>query len=177
VAVEAFKSINLLVLMLLLQLDIMAMILIYTLVGGILLIYIVQHRRVLLPTSLHDLKDDESIRPPIERRKRGRPKTSRTKRRDIASDARKCGRCGEVGHNVRTCLGLGPVGRGERALEWRRRQAQGLQDCEADVMMEAIEQEVEAQVLRETRGDSEGSGSDSELSVLHSSDFEGMYIR
>jgi hypothetical protein len=43
VAVEAFKSINLLVLMLLLQLDIMAMILIYTLVGGILLIYIVKH--------------------------------------------------------------------------------------------------------------------------------------
>lgn len=42
-AVEAFKSINLLVLMLLLQLDIMATILIYTLVGGILLIYIVQH--------------------------------------------------------------------------------------------------------------------------------------
>jgi hypothetical protein len=43
VAVKAFKSINLLVLMLLLQLDNMAMILIYTLVGGILLIYIVQH--------------------------------------------------------------------------------------------------------------------------------------
>ena len=43
-------------------------------------------------------------------------------------------------------------------------------------MREAIEQEVEAQVLRETRGDSEGSGSDSKLSVLHSSDFEGMYL-
>jgi hypothetical protein len=43
VAVEAFKSINLLVLMLLLQLDIMAIILIYTLVGGILLIYIIKH--------------------------------------------------------------------------------------------------------------------------------------
>jgi hypothetical protein len=50
-------------------------------------------------------------------------------------------------------------------------------------MMEAIEQEVEAQVLREARGDSEGgdsdsegSDSDSELSVLHSSDFEGMNI-
>jgi hypothetical protein len=43
-------------------------------------------------------------------------------------------------------------------------------------MMEAIEQEVEAQVLREARGDSEGSDSDSKLSVLHSSDFEGMDI-
>jgi hypothetical protein len=42
-AVEAFKSINLLVLMLLLQLDIIAIILIYTLVGNILLIYIVKH--------------------------------------------------------------------------------------------------------------------------------------
>jgi hypothetical protein len=36
-------------------------------------------------------------------------------------------------------------------------------------MMEAIEQEVDAQVLRE-------AGGDSELSVLHSSDFEGMNI-
>jgi hypothetical protein len=43
-------------------------------------------------------------------------------------------------------------------------------------MMEAIEQEVEAQVLQEARGNSEGSDSDSELSVLHSSDFEGMDI-
>lgn len=40
-ATEAFKSINLLVLILLLQLDVIAMILIYALVGGILLIYIV----------------------------------------------------------------------------------------------------------------------------------------
>jgi hypothetical protein len=43
VTVKAFKSINLLVLMLLLQLDIMTVILIYTLVSGILLIYIVKH--------------------------------------------------------------------------------------------------------------------------------------
>jgi len=43
-------------------------------------------------------------------------------------------------------------------------------------MMEAIEQEVEVQVLLEARGNSEGSGSNSELSVLHSSDFEGMHI-
>jgi hypothetical protein len=42
-AIKAFKSINLLVLMLLLQLNIMAIILIYILVGGILLIYIVKH--------------------------------------------------------------------------------------------------------------------------------------
>jgi hypothetical protein len=40
-AVKAFKSINLLVLMLLLQLDNIAIILIYTLVNSILLIYIV----------------------------------------------------------------------------------------------------------------------------------------
>jgi hypothetical protein len=141
------------------------------------LIYIVQHyRRVLLPTSLHNLEDGKSIRPPIERRKRGRPKTSRIRKRDISRDGRKSGRCGEVGHNVRTCLRLGPVGSGERALEWRRRQAQGLQDSEANVMMEAIEQEVEVQVLLEARGNSEGSGSNSELSVLHSSDFEGMHI-
>jgi hypothetical protein len=41
-------------------------------------------------------------------------------------------------------------------------------------MMEAIAQEVEAQVLQEARGNSESS--DSELSVLRSSDFEGMDI-
>jgi hypothetical protein len=40
-----------------------------------------------------------------------------------------------------------------------------------------MEQEVEAQVLREARGDSEDSDSDSELFVLHSSDFEGIDIR
>ena len=42
--------------------------------------------------------------------------------------------------------------------------------------MEAIEQEVEAQVLPEARGNSEGSDGNSELSVLHSNDFEGMDI-
>ena len=42
--------------------------------------------------------------------------------------------------------------------------------------MEAIEQEVEAQVLREARGNSEGSDSNSELSVFHSRDFEGIDI-
>lgn len=49
--------------------------------------------------------------------------------------------------------------------------------CEADVIIEAIEQEVEAQVLQEAKGGSEGSDSDSELSVLYSSDFKGMDIR
>ncbi len=101
----------------------------------------------MLLTLLHNLEDNKSIRPLIKRSKKGRPKTSRIRKRDIASDARKCGRCGEVGHNVCTCLGLGPVGHVERALEWRRRQAQGLQDYEANVIIEAIEQEVEAQVL------------------------------
>jgi hypothetical protein len=43
VTVEAFKSINLLMLMLLLQLNIIAIILIYTLVDSILLIYIIKH--------------------------------------------------------------------------------------------------------------------------------------
>jgi hypothetical protein len=44
-------------------------------------------------------------------------------------------------------------------------------------MIEAIKQEIEAQVLQEARGDSEDSDSDSKLSVLHSSDFEGINIR
>jgi hypothetical protein len=40
-----------------------------------------------------------------------------------------------------------------------------------------MEQEVEAQVLQKAKGDSKGSNSDSELFVLHSSDFEGIDIR
>jgi hypothetical protein len=44
-------------------------------------------------------------------------------------------------------------------------------------MIEAIEQEVKAQVLQEARGDSEGNDNDSKLSVLHSSDFKGIDIR
>ena len=50
-------------------------------------------------------------------------------------------------------------------------------DCEADVMMEAIEQNVKAQALREARGDCGSSDSGSELFVLHIRDFEGIDIR
>jgi hypothetical protein len=80
-------------------------------------IYCATYCRVLLLTLLYNLKNNKSIWPSIERRKQERPKTSRIRRRDIASDARNCERCEEVGHNVRTCLRLGLVRRGERALE------------------------------------------------------------
>jgi hypothetical protein len=42
--------------------------------------------------------------------------------------------------------------------------------------MEAIAQEVEAQILPEARGNSGGSDGNSELSVLHSNDFEAVDI-
>jgi hypothetical protein len=80
----------------------------------------------------------------------------------------------KIGHNTRTCLGLGDrAGRGERARQWRQEQ----EDWEIDVMMEGLDQEVEAQVRREAGGDNDVViDSDSELSQLHSSDFEGMEL-
>ena len=80
---------------------------------------------------------------------------------------RKCQKSGEIGHNSRTCLALGNrAGRGERA----GRQEQ--EDWELDIMIEGIDQEVEAQVRHEAAGgdgDSEVGDSDNELSQLHSS--------
>ena len=84
-------------------------------------------------------------------------------------------KCGESGHNSRTCIGLANrAGRGERARQWRQEQ----EDYELDIMMEGIEQEVEAQVRREALGNGDGDegDSDSELSQLHSSDFEGIEL-
>ena len=63
----------------------------------------------------------------------------------------------------------GASGRGERARQWRQEH----EDQELDVMMEGIQQEVEAQVQREAGGDGD---SDSKLSQLHSSDFEGIVL-
>ena len=74
------------------------------------------------------------------------------------------------------CLGLGDrAGRGERARQWRQEQ----ENWEIDVMMEGLDQEVEAQVRREAGGSGDNGvvmDSNSELSQLHSSDFEGMEL-
>ena len=64
------------------------------------------------------------------------------------------------------------AGRGERARQWRQEQ----EAWEVDVMMEAIEQEVEAQVRREAGDGDVDIDSDSELSLLQSSDFEGIEL-
>jgi hypothetical protein len=89
------------------------------------------------------------------------------------------GRCGELGHNSRTCLGLRDrARRGERARRWQQEQ----NDCQLDVTMEGLNDEVEAQVQRETGGDNDSNvdnvviDSDSELSQLRSCDFEGMEL-
>ena len=72
------------------------------------------------------------------------------------------------------CLGLGDrAGRGERARQWRQEQ----ENWEIDVMIEGLDQEVEAQVRREVVSSSNNDvviNSNSELSQLQSSDFEGM---
>ena len=110
-----------------------------------------------------------SIQPPRLVKKRGRPRTKRHRKEEARQSQRKCKRCGELGHNIRTCVGLGNrAGRGERARQWRQEQ----EDWEVDVMMEGLDEEVEAQVRREAGG----NVSDSELSQLCSSDFEGMEL-
>ena len=114
------------------------------------------------------------IQPPQLVKKRGRPKTKRHRKGETKQSQRKCRRCGELGHNTRTCVGLeNRAGRGERARQWRQEQ----EDWEVDVMIEGLDEEVEAQVRREAGGDdSVDIDSDSELSQLHSSDFEGMEL-
>ena len=106
------------------------------------------------------------IQPPRLVKKRGRPRTKRY-RKETKQSQRKCRRCGELGHNTRTCVGLGNrAGRGERARQWRQEQE------EVDIMIEGLDEEVETQVRREAGGNI----SDSELSQLCSSDFEGMEL-
>ena len=73
------------------------------------------------PISIENLASNLEIRPPKPIKKRGRPKTSRIRKKTQSN--RKCGRCGELGHNTRTCIGLGNrPGRGERASQWRQEQ-------------------------------------------------------
>ena len=126
------------------------------------------------PISIENLALDLRIQPPVYVPKRGRPKTRRHRKGEQQRQARKCGRCGETGHNTHTCLGLGDrARRRERAMQWRQEQ----NDWELDVTMEWLNDEVEAQVRHEACGGDDNDviiNSDSELSQLHSSDFEGM---
>jgi hypothetical protein len=102
------------------------------------------------PISIKNLALDLQIQPLIRIQKRGRPKTKRIRKGEHTRLARKCEKCRELGHNSRTCLGLGDrAGRGERARQWMQEQ----EDWEVDVMMEGLEKEVEAHVLREAGGD------------------------
>ena len=122
------------------------------------------------PISIKNLASDSTIQPPKPIRKRGRPKSTRIYKGAKSQSQRKCIKCGESGHNTRICLRLGNrAGRGERARQWRQEQ----EDWELDIIME--DQEVEAQVRREVGG-GDSSDSDSELSQLRSSDFEGMEV-
>jgi hypothetical protein len=136
-------------------------------------VYRKTYREALPPLSIENLASDPRIQSPVRIQKRGRPKTKRHWKGEHTRLARKCGKCGEIGHNTRTCTGLRDrAGRGERARQWRQEQ----EAWEEDVMMEAIEQEVEAQVRREAGDGDVDIDSDSELSLLQSSDFEGMEL-
>ena len=134
-------------------------------------VYRKTYRRSITPISIENLAADSFIQPPKLVKKRGRPKATRIRRK--TKGKRKCGKCGELGHNTRSCIEANRSGRGERARQWRQEQ----EDWELDIMTESIEQEVEAQVRREAGGDSDhSSDSDSEISQLRSSDFEGIEL-
>ena len=74
------------------------------------------------------------------------------------------------------CLGLGDrAGHRERSRQWRQEQ----ENWEIDVMIEGLDQEVEAQVRRKAGGSGDDDvvmDSDSMLSQLHDSNFEGMRL-
>ena len=78
------------------------------------------YTKALQPISIEDLDIDVQIRPPALEKKRGRLKTKRIRKGEHTKLARKCGRCGELGHNSRTYIGLrNRAGRGERARQWQ----------------------------------------------------------
>jgi hypothetical protein len=96
-------------------------------------------------------------------------KTKRIRKGEHTKLARKCGRCGELRHNSRTCIRLGnSAGQGERARQWQQEQEH------TDIIVKGLEQEVEAQIRREAGDDDVNMAYESELSQLQSSDFEGM---
>ena len=60
---------------------------------------------------------DTKIYPPKLGKLRGRPKTKRIRKGAWNRQIRKCGNCGQTGHNS-TGLPIAKNGRGERAREW-----------------------------------------------------------
>jgi hypothetical protein len=101
-------------------------------------IYRDTYKKSITPVSIEGLASDPVIQPPRLVKKRGRPKTRRHRKGETKQSQRKCGRCGVLGHNARTCVGLeNKTGREERSRQWR-------QD-----IIEGLDYEVEAQVRRE----------------------------
>ena len=81
------------------------------------------YEKPITPISIENLPSMPGYLPPLLVRKRGRPKTKRHRKGEQQRQARKCGRCREIGHNTRICLGLRDrAGRGERARQWRQEQ-------------------------------------------------------
>ncbi|PMD17882.1 hypothetical protein NA56DRAFT_691576 [Hyaloscypha hepaticicola] len=131
------------------------------------------YKKSITSVSIENLTSNPRIRPPRLVKERVRPKTKRHRKGEAKRSQRRCRRCGELGHNTRTCIGLeNRAGRGERARQWRQEQ----EDWEVDVMMEGLDKEAEAQVQREAGNNNVDMDSDSELSQLRSSDLEGIEL-
>ncbi len=101
------------------------------------------YKKSITPILIENLTSDLFIQPPRLVKKRGRPNTKRHRKGETKQSQRKYRRCRELGHNVRTCVGLeNRARRGERARQWGQEQ----EDWEVDVMIEGLDEEVEAQV-------------------------------
>lgn len=145
----------------------------YFLLCYTLKVYRDTYKKSITSVSIENLTSNPRIRPPRLVKERGRPKTKRHRKGEAKRSQRRCRRCGELGHNTRTCIGLeNRAGRGERARQWRQEQ----EDWEVDVMMEGLGKEAEAQVQREASNNNVDMDSDSELSQLRSSDLEGIEL-
>jgi hypothetical protein len=66
--------------------------------------YRTTYSKQLMPISIQDLTPDLEVKPPIQVKQRGRPKTKRIRKGQYARKKRRCGNCSQLAtHNSRSC--------------------------------------------------------------------------
>jgi hypothetical protein len=105
----------------------------------------------LIPFSSQDLPLSEHIHPPVLRRQRGQPKTKRYRKGEQKRRPKKCGTCGEKGHDKRTCRNQPATnGRRQRAhdrvLSSSSNSGEDLQQNATVEEIDSIDEDLQAQV-------------------------------